>query len=113
MATITLSAVNPITRHLSFPFAHQRRANVPVTTASVHGMSRSNVSLTRVRLRDLACSPAFCSGYGFSHRALDAATARWVAWFKHDRLHEMLGYRPPIDVELEHVHKQGHLRSVA
>ena len=98
------SAVNPIVRHPCFPFAHQRHAEVPVTTATVDGMSRSNVGLTRVRLRDLTCSPAFCLGHGFSDLALDAATARWVAWFNHDRLHELLGYRPAIGVTPHPMH---------
>ena len=48
-----------------------------------------------------------------SRRELEAATARWVAWFNRDRLHEMLGYRPPIKVEMEYVHKQGQLRPAA
>ena len=48
-----------------------------------------------------------------SRRELEAATARWVAWFNRHRLHEMLGYRPPIEVEMEYVHKQGQLRPAA
>ncbi len=48
-----------------------------------------------------------------SRRELEAATARWVAWFNRDRLHEMLGYRPPIEVEMEYIHQQGLPRQVA
>jgi putative transposase len=48
-----------------------------------------------------------------SRRELEAATARWVAWFNRDRLHEMLGYRPPIEIEMEYVQRQGQLRPAA
>jgi len=48
-----------------------------------------------------------------SRRELEAATARWVAWFNRDRLHGELGYRPPIEVEMEYIHQQGLLRQAA
>ena len=48
-----------------------------------------------------------------SRRELEAATPRWGAWFNRDRLHEMLGYRPPFEVEKEYVHQQGQLRPTA
>ena len=48
-----------------------------------------------------------------SRRQLEAATARWVAWFNRDRLHERLGYRPPIEIEMEYVQKQGQPRQAA
>jgi putative transposase len=46
-----------------------------------------------------------------SRQELEAATARWVAWFNRDRLHAELGYRTPI--EMEYVHEQGLLRRAA
>jgi putative transposase len=46
-----------------------------------------------------------------SRQELEAATARWVAWFNRDRLHAELGYRTPI--EIEYVHEQGLLRRAA
>ena len=48
-----------------------------------------------------------------SRRELEAATARWVAWFNRDRLHGELGYRPPIEIEMEYIHRQGQLRPAA
>lgn len=33
---------------------------------------------------------------------LEAATAEWVHWFNTDRLHGMLGHRPPAEVEAAH-----------
>ena len=48
-----------------------------------------------------------------SRQELETATARWVAWFNRDRLHAELGYRTPIELELEYVHKQGQLRPAA
>jgi putative transposase len=48
-----------------------------------------------------------------SREELELATARWVAWFNRDRLHAELGYRTPIELELEYVHEQGLLRQVA
>jgi len=33
---------------------------------------------------------------------LELATARWVAWFNHDRLHESLGDIPPVEFEQHH-----------
>ena len=30
---------------------------------------------------------------------VEAATAEWVGWFNHDRLHSMLGYKSPVEVE--------------
>ncbi len=48
-----------------------------------------------------------------SRQELEAATARWVAWFDRDRLHEMLGYFTPIEVEMESIHQQGLPRQAA
>ena len=48
-----------------------------------------------------------------SREELELATARWVAWFNRDRLHAELGYRTPIELELEYVHEQGLLRPAA
>ena len=36
-----------------------------------------------------------------SRQELETATARWVAWFNRERLHGELGYRPPIEIEME------------
>ena len=44
---------------------------------------------------------------------LELATARWVAWFNRDRLHEMLGYFTPIEIEAAYVHQQGLPRQAA
>ncbi len=44
---------------------------------------------------------------------LEAATARWVAWFNNDRLHEMLGYFTPIEIENAYIHQQGLPRQAA
>jgi transposase InsO family protein len=44
---------------------------------------------------------------------LELATARWVAWFNRDRLHEMLGYFTPIEIEEAYVHQQGLPRQAA
>jgi Integrase core domain len=33
---------------------------------------------------------------------LELATAKWVAWFNHDRLHESLGDIPPVEFEQLH-----------
>jgi transposase InsO family protein len=44
---------------------------------------------------------------------LELATARWVAWFNRDRLHEMLGYFTPIEIEAAYVHQQGLPRPAA
>ena len=30
---------------------------------------------------------------------VEAATADWVAWFNHQRLHSMLNYQSPVEVE--------------
>ncbi len=48
-----------------------------------------------------------------SRQELETATTRWVRWFNRDRLHEMLGYRSPIEVEMEYIHQQGQLRQAA
>jgi len=48
-----------------------------------------------------------------ARREVEAATAGWVAWFDRDRLHEMRGYRQPIEVALEYVHQQGQRRPAA
>jgi len=44
---------------------------------------------------------------------LEFATARWVAWFNRDRLHEMLGYITPIEIEAAYVQQQGLPRQAA
>jgi len=44
---------------------------------------------------------------------LELATARWVAWFNRDRLHEMLGYFTPIEIEAAYVQQQGLPRQAA
>ena len=48
-----------------------------------------------------------------SREELELATARWVAWFNRDRLHEMLGYFTPIEIEAAYVHQQGLPRQAA
>jgi putative transposase len=48
-----------------------------------------------------------------SRQQLEAATAGWVAWFNRERLHEMLGYRPPVEIEMEYLHQQGLPRQAA
>ena len=50
---------------------------------------------------------------GDSRQELETATARWVAWFNRDRLHAELGYRTPIELELEYVLEQGLPRQAA
>jgi putative transposase len=37
---------------------------------------------------------------------LELATLSWVDWFNHARLHSMLGYRTPAEVETEHYVQQ-------
>lgn len=41
-----------------------------------------------------------------SRQELETATTRWVQWFNRRRLHGELGYRPPIEVEMEYIQKQ-------
>lgn len=33
---------------------------------------------------------------------VELATMEWVLWFNHERLHESLGYRTPVDYEAAH-----------
>jgi len=52
--------------------------------------------------------------YGWDGRAdVELATARWVAWFNHQRLHEHLGYNTPIEIEEAYIHQQGLPRQAA
>ena len=44
---------------------------------------------------------------------VEAATARWVAWFNRDRLHAELGYLTPFEMEIKYVHEQGLPRQAA
>lgn len=41
-----------------------------------------------------------------SRQGLETATARWVAWFNRERLHGELGYRQPIEIEMEYFQNQ-------
>ena len=41
-----------------------------------------------------------------SRQEIETATARWVAWFNRERLHRVLGYRPPIEIEMEYLQNQ-------
>ena len=34
---------------------------------------------------------------------VERATATWVRWFNHNRLHFSIGYRPPVAFELHYV----------
>jgi hypothetical protein len=38
---------------------------------------------------------------------LELAVVEWVAWFNHDRLHESLGDRPPVEIEAVWTAKNG------
>lgn len=33
---------------------------------------------------------------------VEKATARWVRWFNHNRLHSSIGYQPPVEFEQHH-----------
>lgn len=48
-----------------------------------------------------------------SRQELESATARWVAWFNRERLHGELGYRPPMEIEMEYFRNQGLPRRAA
>lgn len=48
-----------------------------------------------------------------SRQELETATARWVAWFNRERLHGELGYRPPIEIEMEYLQNQALPRQAA
>ena len=48
-----------------------------------------------------------------SRQELETATARWVRWFNNERLHGELGYRPPIEIEMEYLQNQGLPRQAA
>ncbi|MFA5552397.1 MAG: integrase core domain-containing protein [Trueperaceae bacterium] len=48
-----------------------------------------------------------------SRQELETATARWVAWFNRERSHGELGYRLPIEVEMEYFQNQGLPRQAA
>lgn len=43
-----------------------------------------------------------------SRQAVETATAEWVHWFNHQRLHSSIGYQPPI--EYEHQYHQNRAR---
>lgn len=43
-----------------------------------------------------------------SRQAVETATAEWVHWFNHQRLHSSIGYQPPI--EYEHQYHQNRTR---
>ena len=48
-----------------------------------------------------------------SRQELEAATARWVAWFNRDRLHAELGYLTRFEMEIKYVQEQGLPRQAA
>ena len=37
-----------------------------------------------------------------SRQQVETASAAWVTWFNHERLHSSIGYRPPIEYETEY-----------
>lgn len=37
-----------------------------------------------------------------SHQQVETATAQWVTWFNHERLHSSIGHRPPVEFENEY-----------
>lgn len=49
-----------------------------------------------------------------SWRQVEEATASWVHWFNHERLHSSIGDVPPIELEQSHYDEtRGHDNSVA
>lgn len=44
---------------------------------------------------------------------VEAATAEWVGWFNHERLHSMLGYSTPAEVEAIYWANQTHTETIA
>ena len=52
--------------------------------------------------------------HGWDGRAdVELATACWVTWVNHQRLHEHLGYNTPIEIEEAYIHQQGLPRQAA
>ncbi|SMF18486.1 Transposase and inactivated derivatives, partial [Cellulosimicrobium cellulans J1] len=45
---------------------------------------------------------AFATGPFATWRDVENATAAWVHWFNHDRLHSAIGDVPPIEFETHH-----------
>ena len=43
-----------------------------------------------------------------SRQQVETATAEWVTWFNHERLHSSIGHRPPVEFETEYhrIHAQ-------
>lgn len=37
-----------------------------------------------------------------SRQQVETATAQWVSWFNHERLHSAIGHRPPVEFETEY-----------
>jgi transposase InsO family protein len=78
-----------------------------VGTAHDNALIESTIGLYKAELVDR-------NAVGWRSRSeLEAATARWVHWFNHRRLHGELGYRPPVEFEMEYIQACGQIMPAA
>jgi putative transposase len=78
-----------------------------VGTAHDNALIESTIGLYKAELVDR-------NAVGWRSRSeLEAATARWVWWFNNRRLHGELGYRPPVEFEMEYIRVCGQIMSAA